>query len=380
MALDHASKLLVGLEPLPLEGVAPVVEEAAGPALPLVVPELAERLLEDVGGVEPAVGGQEQLQRLTPFVAEVGGRREQRVLLAFDEAVVVAGDAGIFALADLVQGLAQVTEHVELVVEDASLRRVARLERGRAECLPHVHDREADFPALFGAEPGIELVQALLGAVRAAEPDWPAADQVADHDPVGVALADADLVDADDRGGGVAGAAQLLVHVLFVQVLDGLPVQAQLAGHIPEGRCPTAPPDEEGEAFGVEGVVGQPAELLLLHGAAPPAVDAPDFDLQEDPGVPAGEVADAPDLAVVEAARPLPADAAGRFFRRRRRRSTRTLGSPKTPRTTFSGSKPGKRYASSRRRRCSIRGSWQVFPRRETANRPEKQPRKGNHG
>jgi hypothetical protein len=38
MALDHRGELLIGLEPLPFERGAPVLEEAPRPALALVVP------------------------------------------------------------------------------------------------------------------------------------------------------------------------------------------------------------------------------------------------------------------------------------------------------------------------------------------------------
>src|SRR3954454_16962413 len=51
MALNHLGKLFVGLQPLPFEGGAPVLEEAQCPALALVAPELAEGLLEQVGRV-----------------------------------------------------------------------------------------------------------------------------------------------------------------------------------------------------------------------------------------------------------------------------------------------------------------------------------------
>src|SRR5262245_13804487 len=43
--VNHRGELLVGPPALPLEGGPPVLEEAAGPALPAVVPQLAERLL-----------------------------------------------------------------------------------------------------------------------------------------------------------------------------------------------------------------------------------------------------------------------------------------------------------------------------------------------
>src|SRR5215831_16906958 len=49
--VNHRSERLVGLQALPLEGRPPVLEGAAGPARPAVVPELPERLLEQVGCV-----------------------------------------------------------------------------------------------------------------------------------------------------------------------------------------------------------------------------------------------------------------------------------------------------------------------------------------
>ena len=42
----------MGLEALPLQARAPVLEEAPRPALALVVPELTEGLLEQVGRVQ----------------------------------------------------------------------------------------------------------------------------------------------------------------------------------------------------------------------------------------------------------------------------------------------------------------------------------------
>jgi hypothetical protein len=44
VTFDHLGELHVGLEALPLERVGPVLEEAPGPALAGVVPELAEGL------------------------------------------------------------------------------------------------------------------------------------------------------------------------------------------------------------------------------------------------------------------------------------------------------------------------------------------------
>src|SRR3970040_2510689 len=45
---NHRGELLVGPQALPLERRSPVLEEAARPALPAIVPELARRLFERV--------------------------------------------------------------------------------------------------------------------------------------------------------------------------------------------------------------------------------------------------------------------------------------------------------------------------------------------
>ena len=86
MALDHVAEALIRLEPLPLEAGAPVVEEAPCPTLVTIVPELAEALLEQVGGVEALVGGEQQPERALALKAEVLMARQQRVLVALDEA------------------------------------------------------------------------------------------------------------------------------------------------------------------------------------------------------------------------------------------------------------------------------------------------------
>src|SRR6266508_5118799 len=124
----------------------------------------------------------------------------------------------------------------------------------------------------------------------------------------------------------------------------------QLLGHVPDRRGPTAPPHVEGEALGVERIVGQEGEPFLLHRATAPTGHAPDFDLQVDPHVAAGEISDAALRAVVPAALPPAAGPAGRFFDRRVSVMMRAWGSPKIPVTVGLGRNPGKRYASHSRR------------------------------
>lgn len=278
--------------------------------------------------------------------------RQECVFLPLDEAAILPREPGVLALADLVQGLVEVLDDVELVVEDAGLWRVRP--RGVGKRLPHVHDGEPDFPALFRPQPREELVQARLGTVLAAEPDRPSPEKVADHDAVGVPLADRDFVDADDLRRGSAGAAELLGQVFHFEALDRLPVEPQFAGHVVNRRAAAPPTDVESEPLRVERIAGQPGNGFLLHGPAPAAENPPDLEVQEHASVAARQVADPPLPAIVEASMPAPADPARRFFDRRRNVTTRAFGSPNTPRTTGSGTKPGNRYASRRRRSFRI--------------------------
>jgi hypothetical protein len=82
MALDHIGKLLVGLQPLPFEAGAPILEELPRPCLAVVIPQLPEALLEQVGGIEPLVRGQELFEGPFAIEGEVLAVREQRVLLS----------------------------------------------------------------------------------------------------------------------------------------------------------------------------------------------------------------------------------------------------------------------------------------------------------
>ena len=101
-----------------------------------------------------------------------------------------------------------------------------------AKRLPHVHHRQPDTRGFPGSQRLVELRHAGLGTILAAEPDGAFADQIAHHDPVGVALADRYLVDADRFWPRQANALELLGHVLLVQRLYRLPVELEFPGHI----------------------------------------------------------------------------------------------------------------------------------------------------
>ncbi len=80
-----------------------------------------------------------------PSQGEVRTMREERVLLALDEATILSRETRVLALADEVEGDAEVSQDMELVEENTRLRRMVA---GRgAEGLPHIHHRHPDLPA-----------------------------------------------------------------------------------------------------------------------------------------------------------------------------------------------------------------------------------------
>src|SRR6266571_4998099 len=338
-----------------------MVKEMPCPPFLLITPQLPKRLLEQIGSMEAFVDRQQFLQGLTSLKRQVLTAGEQGILLAFDELAVLALEPGVFRLAHFVQGLAQVAQHVEFVEQDGRLRRMGRLEGGGAEGLPHVHDRQSDLVALLGSQLLVEQIPTGLRALFAPEPEYPSALQVTHHDPVLVPLLDREFINPDHSRTGQPGSPQLFSHVLLLQLLDRVPVQPQFPGHRLNRGSPTAPAHAPGKAFGVQGSVGQPRQLLLFHLATALAVHPPDLHLQVDPCVPTGEVPYPARLVIVERAVNAPTGATDSFFPRRWSRKIRPLGAPKTPQTVALGRKPGKRYVSARRRSFCIRESCQIF-------------------
>ncbi len=219
-----------------------------------------------------------------------------------------------------------------------------------AKRFPHVHNRQANAAALLLPELLVEHRHALLGAVFAAEPDRAPANQIAHHDPIGVAFANRDLVDANRFGAGRARLGQLQLHILLFQRLDRVPVEVEFLGKILDRGRTAAPAHVMGKALGVEGVVGQKVEPLALHAPATSALNASNLQFEVDARIAAGQIANLTRASVVPP-RLCPATAAAhRFFERRSRVMTRAFESPKTPRTVGCGRKPGKVYASHSRR------------------------------
>ncbi len=122
------------------------------------------------------------------------------------------------------------------------------------------------------------------------------------------------------------------------------------------GLAPAAAADVMAEPLGVERVVGQEGQLLLSHGATPPAEDSPDLQVQVDPDVAAGLVPHPPGSAVVPRALDLTTAAAGRFFSLRKNEMTRVPGSPKTPRTTGKRAEAGEAILIEKQARAARSG------------------------
>src|SRR5438552_13850012 len=220
----------------------------------------------------------------------------------------------------------------------------------RSEMASTCPSRRAECARFPRAEPGEEFIETCLGPILTAKPDRALTDEIAHHDAVGVPLLDREFVEPEHRRAGRARAAQLLAHVLLLQRLDRVPIEAQLLGHVADRGGAAAPADVEGKALRVERVVGEELQPLPLHGIARLAGHAPDFDVEVHTRVATGEIAEAPHLAVVPLELDTAAGAARGFFDRRTSGRTRAFGSPKMPMTVGAGRNPGNRYASQRRR------------------------------
>src|SRR6266545_4997506 len=140
---------------------------------------------------------------------------------------------------------------------------------------------------------------------------------------------DVELVE-DDAGLG---------RVPLQRVAEGLPhlqLGHRLVRHLPAERA-----DVHHVPLREARVLRQPVEPLYVHAAAPPAVDAPAFELDVDPPPGHREVAGAVRLLVVTAPRAQAALSASRSFFRRRSTMTRAYRSPNTPASCERATKPG---------------------------------------
>ena len=310
---DHFSEVLEGLKSAPAQVCFPVVEEFPSPGRVLVVPQLAKGLLEQVRLIEPAIGLEQEAQGTASLQVEVGPVRQQGIALAFDEPAVVPADAVILQATDLVHGLGQMSQDVELVVDDEGVGRVAR--RRGPEGLPHVHHRQADGLACLRSEVLVESVHLLLAPPFTTHPDRPTTIQIADQDGITVALPDRDLVDANGSRpprGRMLG--EQVPHVVQLDAPHLIPTEAVHLGHSAKTHLPTLAADDLLEPAGISFRGRQPGKGLLFHAATDPASDSPVFELQVDAGSSTVQVSHPVDAVIVKTPPTLPANRTGRFF------------------------------------------------------------------
>jgi hypothetical protein len=91
----------------------------------------------------------------------------------------------------------------------------------------------------FSPKNAKKFIHAFLGAVFAAESEGMSPLEIAHNDPVGMAFADRDLVNANDLGSRLIGASDLLAHILHLKRFDSLPIKKVVFGHILNGRGST---------------------------------------------------------------------------------------------------------------------------------------------
>src|ERR1022692_3846966 len=211
----------------------------------------------------------------------------------------------------------------------------------------------------------------MLASLRSTEPDGAVLFQIAHHDAVVVSLAHRDLVDADHLGPRFARTLQLLAHVLLLEPLDRVPVQVLLLGHVLDRAAAAAFADVAGKALAVQRVLKEILQPLALHGAAPPTLNAPHLQIQVNAVVPTGQIPCASPPAVVPAPMHRATGPTDCFFPRRTGVISRACGSPNRPCTVSKGRRPGKRYASARRRALRVLGIAQscqnLAPRKQTS-------------
>lgn len=109
--------------------------------------------------------------------------------------------------------------------------------------------------------------------------------QIADDDPIVVALAEGDLIDADGARGRQTGTSHLLLHIELVEFLhrtmmQTLPLGDRLVRHVAAQRA-----HMQGKALGIARILRQPVEMLYMHTLAPRTADAPTLELQINPPI-----------------------------------------------------------------------------------------------
>ncbi len=111
-------------------------------------------------------------------------------------------DKKITGVRDLLPILKKVMTSAKFVEQDGRLRGVTM--HRVTKRLPHFHHRQTHASALLSMEQSMELIHALRAAILTPEPDRTTPFHVADHDTIGVAFTNRDLI-PNDLGSRSAG-------------------------------------------------------------------------------------------------------------------------------------------------------------------------------
>jgi hypothetical protein len=141
-----------------------------------------------------------------------------------------------------------------------------------------------------------------------------------------VTFADRDLINADHLGTWRAGTRQLRPHILFIEFLNGIPIEVELPGYVLDRRLAAAPANKVREPLGEARVVGEKVEALAFHFVTTPAKNASHFQLEKYPGVAARRITHATDRAIIPTVVRASDNHRTEFFEHQRSLMMRALG------------------------------------------------------
>jgi hypothetical protein len=181
-----------------------------------------------------------------------------------------------------IQGIGEMAENMKFVENNQGLRDMVK--NGFSERFPHVHHDDFDRPTPFGADFSEKLVEVLLAPTFATHPDGPRMVQVGNGDPVAMAFAHGNLINA--YGAKIVRDGILFdqaLHVAFIHPLDLCPSQTMDFGYALDGHVPTLATDFILKTLSKPATGSKPGQGLLLHGPAPPAEDPAVLKLDINP-------------------------------------------------------------------------------------------------
>jgi hypothetical protein len=258
---------MIGLQTGPAKIPNPALKEFSGPRLGFETPEMPETFFEEMG-LHNLFGKTQEIIQSTPSLpADMDLPGQEDELLAGQQPSEPALGLSDLSLTDTVQGIQEVPDHMELVVENHRLGTMGS--ETFDEAFPHVHDRMGDpFGSLF-PEPLPEFFQVFfLSALADKKQFWPmGAFQGADHMPIAMAFSHGDFVhsqnpDAFERSGGLGGD-----HGRFVDSFDCMPMQILKQPHGFIGHGFTEFRHQAGQRNRDTGIFGHPGKGFHLQAA-----------------------------------------------------------------------------------------------------------------